>query len=346
MSTAVDGSLVPMTDAPGTAGRGSLFRAEVHRLRSRRFLHVLLALAVVGWLGATALALNHYGVPTASDRAVAQQTMRDVVAQNEVGRQQCLDDPSRPSGTPDDEVCGPRLTLDQLNENDFLPHQPFDFARTGTAGALGFAAASAVLAFLIGATWIGAEWSTRSLVALLFWVPRRTTVMGKKLGVLALAATLLGILAQAGWLATAGILRAVDSAGGRLPSGFWGHLLATEGRAVLLTVFAALLGFGLTNLIRNTGAALGIAFVYFAVLETLIRVVRSSWQPWLLSENAIGLVSPGGTTVYVFDGLGPGGFDQPRQIVISNLQAGVVLGLITAVIVGAGVYLFNRRDLV
>ena len=57
---------------------------------------------------------------------------------------------------------------------------------------------------------------------------------------------------------------------------------------MLLTVLVALLGFGLTNLIRNTGAALGVGFVYFAIVETAVRALRPAWQPWLLSTNAAG----------------------------------------------------------
>jgi len=120
---------------------------------------------------------------------------------------------------------------------------------------------------------------------------------------------------------------------------------ATQGRGVLLTVFAALLGFGLTNLIRNTGAALGIGFVYFAVAETAVKNLRPAWEPWLLSSNAAGLIAPGGLKVYIFDAVGRTGFNEPRVYVIHNLQAGLVLGMVTAVIVGAGVYLFQRRDL-
>ena len=59
-------------------------------------------------------------------------------------------------------------------------------------------AAAAVVAFIIGATWIGAEWSSRSLVALLFWVPQRMKVMATKIAVLVLGAPCSGSLAQAG----------------------------------------------------------------------------------------------------------------------------------------------------
>ena len=50
------------------------------------------------------------------------------------------------------------------------------------AGFVNFTAAA--LAVAIGATWIGAEWSSRTIVALLFWVPRRLQVMAATLAVL------------------------------------------------------------------------------------------------------------------------------------------------------------------
>ena len=58
---------------------------------------------------------------------------------------------------------------------------------------------------------------------------------------------------QALWLAMAGVLRAAVGTDEALPDGFWSAVLQTQARGVLLTVFAALLGFGLANLVRNTG---------------------------------------------------------------------------------------------
>ena len=98
--------------------------------------------------------------------------------------------------------------------------------------------------------------------------------MAAKIAVLVLGAALFGVLAQAGWLLMSWILRSAVGTDDPLPDGFWGELLAAQGRSVLLTVLIALLGFGLTNLVRNTGAALGIGFVYFAVLETALRGFR------------------------------------------------------------------------
>ena len=335
--------------APPAPPRGSLFRAELHRFRARRFIRLLLLLASLGWVLAVVIALLHYGTPTAADHAQARQSMQQLIAESEQSRQQCLQNPQAqgaPPGIPPEEACPSPIQPSDLNENSFLPKQPFDFGGSSGRGAIGFGAAAAVLGFVIGATWIGAEWSSRSLVALLFWVPRRMSVFGAKIAVLTLASALLGIVAEAAWLAMAALLRAVAGNGRALPAHFWSGLFATQGRAVLLTVLIALLGFGLTNLIRNTGAALGVGFVYFAIVETAVRILRPTWEPWLLSDNAVGLLAPGGTVIYIQDGTpGPNGLVQPTEYVIGSLQGGVLLGAVTVVVVGIGVVLFARRDI-
>jgi hypothetical protein len=60
----------------------------------------------------------------------------------------------------------------------------------------------------------------------------------------------------------------------------------------------------------------------------------------------VALVAPGGTTLFVQDGApGPDGMVQPTEYVITNLQGGLYLGIVTAVAVGVGVVLFTRRDI-
>ena len=328
--------------APATPARtGSLLRAEFHRFRSRRFLQVLLGLAVLGWLAAVVIALTEVGVPDAGDFAEARQRIEQEVAAQEGFRQDCLD---QSGGS--EAACGPPLRASDFRVEDFLTRSPFDFASAGQAGALGFGGAATVLAFLVGATWIGAEWSTRSLVALLFWVPQRLRVMAAKITVLVVAIALFAAIAQLAWLAMAGILTARAGSGNPLPDGFWADLVAVQGRSVLLAVLVGLIGFGLANLTRNTGAALGIGFVYFSILETAMRILRPTWEPWLLSNNAVGLIIPGGTTLFLQDGTpGPNGLAQPTEYVLGNLQAGVYLGAVTVVVVGIGVVLFTRRDI-
>jgi hypothetical protein len=341
VSALVEQSPAPSAGTTPTRSSGSLLRAELHRFRARRFIQVLLGLAVVGWLAAVVIGLTQFGVPDEGDFAQAQERRQQEVVVQEGFRQQCLDQPGGSETT-----CGQPIRAEDFPLDQFLPRQPFDIVASGQGGAAGFGAGAAVLGFLIGATWIGAEWSTRSLVALLFWMPRRMRVMGAKIGVLVLGSVLFGAAMQVAWLAMAGLLDLVASSGSDLPAGFWGDLLATQGRCVLLGVLTALIGFGLANLVRNTGAALGIGFVYFAIAETAIRILRPTWEPWLLSNNAVGLVAPGGTTVFVQDGTpGPDGLVHPTEYLIGNLQAGLLLAGVTVAVVGLGVLLFARRDI-
>jgi hypothetical protein len=180
----------------------------------------------------------------------------------------------------------------------------------------------------------------------MFWEPRRYRLMTTKLAVLAGAAAVVGVAAQVAWLALAGILSVAAGDGTAVPDGFWGDLLATGGRGVLLAVLVGVLGFGLTNLVRNTGAALGVAFVYFAIVETAIRVVRPAWQPWLVTNNAGALVQKGGLHLLIWDdqNVAPDGSFIPTEYTLTTLQAGIFLAAVTAVIAAVGIVLFARRD--
>lgn len=324
---------------PG-AGKGSLLRAELHRFRARRFLQVVLGLALLAWLAAAVIGFSFFGVPMEADRAAAQQQREQFVAEENDYREDCLDE--MPAGASAEEWCGPEIRAADYPVEDFLETVPFRFASDGDIGAMAFAFGAAVLAFVAGATWIGAEWSSRSLVALLFWVPRRLRVMGTKIAVLVLAAALFGLLAQVCWLALAGLLQAVAGEGAGVTGRFWNELLGIQARGVLLVVLAALGGFGLANLVRNTGAALGIGFVYFAIVEPAVGIFAPSSQPWLLSNNVIALLVPGGHTVYMFDF---SDYEEPTEYLIENLQAGLVLGIAVAAVAAIGVALFTRRDL-
>ncbi|SDX79037.1 ABC-2 family transporter protein [Modestobacter sp. DSM 44400] len=337
-----------VADPAPAGGFGGLLRAEAHRFVSRRFIRVLLLLAVLGWIGAVLLALTQFGSVTPERLAEARASVQDVVDEQEQFRQQCLDDPTRPAGVDADLQCGPPLQASDLRVEDFLNPRPFSLGEFGTGGAVAVSAATAVLTFLIGATFVGAEWSTRSMVAMLFWEPRRGRVMLAKAAVVAVACVVLGVVAHVAWLATAGGLQSAVGDGAALPDGFWPELLGTQGRGLLLAVLAGLLGFGLTNLTRNTGAALGIGFVYFAVLETAVRALSPIWQPWLLTNDAAGLLVPGGLRL-VLDWNPPDGADynswSPPEYVLANLQSGIFLCVVTAVVVAAGVGVFARRDL-
>jgi len=329
---------------PAPLGRGSLFRAEAHRFSSRRFIRWLLLLSVVGYLIAMPLiAVTQFSKPNAGVLEDAQRKMDQVVAEQEQFREQCLNDPQRPSDVPVEEVCGPEFSSGDLRLSDFIDTPPFELAQALPAGAIAVGVAAGMLAFLIAATYVGAEWSSRSMVALLFWEPRRLKVMGVKIAVTALFAALLGVVTQAVWWGTAEVIARTRGDRDGLRPDFWSDLFGQQGRAVLFVVLTALLGFGIANLIRNTAAALGAGFVYLVIIENLVRGFFPTWQQWLLVENVSGLLSRDGHTVFIYEN-DPFG-DGVREVLISNVRGGLVLGILTAVIVVIGVLLFKRRDL-
>jgi hypothetical protein len=156
---------------------------------------------------------------------------------------------------------------------------------------------------------------------------------------------LFGVLAQAAWLATAGIWEAAVGSTEPLPEDFWRALLEAQARGVLLVVLAAVLAFGLTNIVRNTGAALGIAFVYTAIVENILRALRPHWEPWLLTSNALGLVQDGGYTIIYWNDGAIGRDGNPPEYFLGPLQAGVHLGAVAVVLAAVGALLFAKRDL-
>ena len=320
---------------------GSLLRAEVHRFRSRRFVVVLLLLGLGVLLAGLALTATQVSKPDAASLAQAQQRVQSLVVEQEQGRQQCLR--SVPAGQDPELACGPPLDASSFRAEDFLDEQPFVLAEAGPAGAAGLAGAAAALLFLVGATWIGAEWSTRAIVALLFWEPRRVRVVVTKLGVLAVAAAAVGAVTQLVWLGASRLLAETRGTTAGLAPGFYDEVLGIAGRGVLLGVLAAGLGFALAGLVRNTGAALGIGFAYVVVVENAVRVLRPGWQEWLLTNNGAALVQQGGLHLFVPDRSALDGTQ--RELVLTNLHGGLVLGVVTAALVGLSVLAFARRDL-
>ncbi len=327
----------------GGSGRGSLARAELHRLTARRLVRWLVVLSALGFLAVWVISLTQFARPSPELLQEAEQRRAQLVEQER--ELFCGDgDP----GIPEEEreaICADLSAENFGPVESFLPKQPFDAAGGLPGGALAVGVAVSALAFLVGATYAGAEWSTKSIVALLFWEPRRTRVFLTKLAVLLGVVAVFAALAQLVWLG-AGSLLAQWRGSFELPDGFWSDLAGVQGRGVVLAVITAALGFGLANLIRNTGAALGAAFTYFVLVENAVRIIRPTWQPYLITENAIAVLQRGGVELFLGD---PGGssfsFEEAPRLVLSNQRAALTLAVYCLVVLLAGVVLFRRRDL-
>ncbi len=329
------------TSAP-TFGR--LLTTELHRLAARRFTRVLLGLCLVGYLVAAAFMWQSHARETPADivQATAQRDQALVDFKRQIT--DCL---GQPGNT--EQQCGTIPTADEFPIDQFLADNPFRPSDV-PAYALAVAVAVAMAGFVLGATFIGAEWSSKNVIAWLFFEPRRMRLMWAKLLALTGVVLILSVIAQATWAVTARLLinfRGLPvSSLGAGAAGFWSDVLRVQVRAALLVIPIVLLGFGLANLLRNTAAALGIAFVYLAVVETVIRGISPSLQPYLFTNGVAAWVSTGGITVFgrpVYDQ--QQGFVTPEQIHISNLQGGIIMLVYAAVVLAVSVALFRRRDI-
>jgi hypothetical protein len=182
--------------------------------------------------------------------------------------------------------------------------------------------------------------------ALLYWEPRRARVMGVKVLAVSLMAIVVALAAQFVWLVLAWILVLTKGASDPdpLPDRFIADTVGGIGRGVLLTVLVALAGFALANLTRNTGAALGVAFVYFAVAESAVTALAPRFVRWLVGPNIGGLIDAGGTSVPSGRESFTGADGDQAVVLLSNLRSGVVLTVIVAVLLLVATLLFSRRD--
>ena len=330
----------PAADGSALTRHPSLVRAEIRRLLSRRFVRVLVLASLLLYVAGVLYAgLTQYAKPNAADYEQARAQVAQMQAEQQRYYEECSQQPPPEPGMTVEQYCGPP-TQEAFRVEDFMDRRPFTLSGDLGPGAIAAAVGAGMVAFLIGATFVGAEWSSRSMVALLFWEPRRARVLATKILVLAGAAVLIGLAAQVLWFGLAQVLARTRGTTD-VPAGFWGDQLALSGRSGLLVLLLGLLGFGISNLIRNTAAALGFGFVYFMIIENLVRGFKQEWQEWLLADNAAALVSEGGHRIFLYDDDTGAG----REVLVSNLQGGLVLGSAVAVVLAVGTVLFVRRDL-
>ncbi|HEX2056835.1 MAG TPA: hypothetical protein VHI71_00560 [Actinomycetota bacterium] len=168
------------------------------------------------------------------------------------------------------------------------------------SGLLGLAFPLIMLGWLVGASSIGAEWTHRTVTALLTWEPRRTRVLVAKVTAACAYAAVLVVVLEVVYT----ILMLPAAAGGDAfaprEAFAWNDYVAAGTRIMAVSVIAAALGFAIATVGRNTGAALGGGMAYLLIAETLIRAWKPSWEVWLLGSNmgrfVGGDASPGGLT--------------------------------------------------
>jgi hypothetical protein len=195
---------------------------------------------------------------------------------------------------------------------------------------LGVAGPLAITALILGATFVGAEWSSRSMSGTLMWEPRRSRLLGAKVTACALvvsAGCLVFLAAMGGAMAFAASVRGTTAG----TNAVWlGHVVALGSRVVAVAALAALIGAAMTAALRSAAASIGTAFVLLAPVEGAIRGLRPGWRPWLAGDNA-GLFLTGASG------------ELPGR---TPVGAGLVVILYVVVLLAFATAIFRRRDIV
>ncbi|MFC0623580.1 ABC transporter permease subunit [Kribbella deserti] len=202
------------------------------------------------------------------------------------------------------------------------------------------------VAFLLGAGFIGAEFSSGSIGSWLTFEPRRLRVYASKLlaafnGVIPLALGFFALLVAGAWVV---IDRNGRTAG--MTAERWGDFAEAGLRITVLTAVVAALGVVVGGLFRHTAAALGLAMVYLVVVEGMLGQLLTNQQPWLLRLNLDSWINHG-TTYYVQKCAPVEGGGYGCDSVLKHLSFGhsaLYLAVLTAALVALGAIVFRRRD--
>jgi len=315
-----------------------LLPVELRRLTSRRLVR-LLALALLGGLLA---GLGIAGYQSNRDLAGARAESAQLAEQQ--NQQMARDiarceEEKRAGAIPADVECGPPpgVEIDPLPADAFYSDPRLSFPEATPGAVTALSVVLALLGFVIGATFAGAEWSAGTMAALLTWEPRRLRVLASKLLALSAVVILLSALLLALLVAGLWLIAATRGTTDGTTEGLVTSVVLRCLRGVALAVVAGGLGFGLAGLTRNTGAALGAAFAYFAVAEIGLRQAVPTSDRWLLGSN-IGAWLENGITLFRYSPTGQ------TETKVAALSAALVLGGLVAAVLALHALTLQRRD--
>lgn len=195
---------------------------------------------------------------------------------------------------------------------------------------LGISPPLSIICLVIGASGMGAEWQKGTVSTLLTWEPRRARLLGARFIAVATVLFLFSVFIQAFFAA---VLWPVASMRGDtlgLDPAWLSSLASMVLRISTVGALTGIVGCSIATIGRHTAAALGVAFVYFAVVESLLRGLRPHWHPWLLGDNTAQFLS--GTPI------------SEQMAAKSTLDVLLVLAAYAALFITVAIVFFKTRD--
>ena len=303
-----------------------LISSEWLRMRSRRLVKVLAALALLGIVAAVVIAGVQSRRPSDADLARAER-------QAERAYDECIAQDGYGVTEPGLDV--ETFCREQADPAFYLSAQPLRLSDMPEI-LQGTAFLAILIGLVIGASAVGASWQSGTMTTILSWEPRRARVLVVRvtvvaLGVIALVTILLGVFVGLFWVATG--LRGLTAT----PAGWSRELAGVVVRVSVLAGVASIIGGAIAMLGRNTSATLGAAFVYLAVLEGIVRGLRPALGRFLLGDNIAAVVI--GRDVQTV-----GGPDGLATVTITPVRAAVVVAVYALGLLALATASFRARD--
>ncbi|HZM82690.1 MAG TPA: ABC transporter permease subunit [Candidatus Limnocylindrales bacterium] len=326
----------------------SLMRAERRRFLKRRMIiwTLVIFVGLLATIGTIVFFTTEKVTPEVRAAAQAQADRMYNQQMQEFQRMR-----ARCEQSPSDEICQQGRFEEPQREwfpaESFMP-ATFNFRNDSEDFVVTWAILLAMFAFIIGASFVGAEWRSGAMMNLLTWRPKRMQVLGTKLMALLGSLTVFSVLSFGLWTAAMVGIASTHGTMERMTNGAWQSYGLTGLRGLGMILAFAALGFGLASIGRHIGLALGMAlgviilgqFGLMAVLFMArvpypeIYLIPSHLQAWMekrvVIQDPFAVVSP---------------MDEvPTRILSFGDSGSIGLGVV-AVVLAVAFYTMRRRDI-
>src|SRR5690606_13640167 len=230
----------------------------------------------------------------------------------------------------------------------FLP-PTFNFQAQFESMITVLAALLALFGFLVGASFVGAEWRSGGMMNLLLWQPRRLRVLGAKLATLLVGLTGIGVLLGAAWTGGFWLIATYRGITDGMTAEIWQRFALTGVRGLALVLVATTIGFTLASIGRHTAMALGAAVTAVVVGSAGVAIVigmlglryEAAWlwptyvQAWM--ERSV-TVTDWRSCEFVF------GQCEPAEIELTWQVSGLGMAALVALTLGIAMWQMRSRD--
>jgi ABC-type transport system involved in multi-copper enzyme maturation permease subunit len=335
----------------------SLIRAERRRLFKRRFTRLMLAIVVL-ILAVIAVGMSLNSHRNGPAEVAAAQAQAQAEYERQVGFFNQMVSDCRAAQDRGEDITnrfpancefgggGPRL--ESFDPQWYMPYE-FNFRAEFPALIMIFAGILALFAYVVGASYVGAEWSSGGMMNLLLWRPRRIPVLLTKLGVLLGGVLSAAVVLGAAWTTVFWLIGKYDGRSAKMTPGAWESFALTGARGIGLVLVLAVVGFALASFGRHTAMALGVAVGLVVVSEIGLRIALQVMQirmpdRFLLSTYAIAWFNKSWKLFDYRSCEFTLGECRPKELVITWQHSALLFGIGAAVTLALAIWAMRRRD--